>query len=183
MKGHVVSNVRLRRATLQDAPLVHRWRSEPSASRFQPVLPLGYADVEAMLAERAANEIAPQAFGKYQWMVIAGGEPVGWITLEITAPDRRHDKGVIGYTIGESNRGQGFGKAGLASLLPIAFDCGLLNLERLEAVAAVENVASRRVLEGNGFRQEGVLRGLLVIGGRRVDHAIYGLLRTDWGTT
>ncbi|MDP9362932.1 MAG: GNAT family N-acetyltransferase, partial [Chloroflexota bacterium] len=54
------------------------------------------------------------------------------------------------------------------------------DLGRLEAVAAVGNAASRRVLEKADFRAEGVARGLLVIGGKRVDHVRYGLLRDEW---
>jgi RimJ/RimL family protein N-acetyltransferase len=53
-------------------------------------------------------------------------------------------------------------------------------LERLQAVAAVENVASRKVLENAGFALEGIQRQLLIIHGERVDHAMYALLRTDW---
>lgn len=172
--------VTLRRAAVADAPTIHRWRSEPSAARFQPILPLPYTDVEAMLAERASDEIAPDRAGKFQWLIEQRGTPVGWVTIEITPSNRRHDVGALGYTIGETYRRRGLGRAGVGALLPIAFGRNALNLERLEAVAAVENVASRRVLEGNGFRHEGTLRGLLIIGGVRIDHAIYGLLRSDW---
>jgi RimJ/RimL family protein N-acetyltransferase len=179
-----MSTVTLRRAGPDDAELIYRWRQAPSTIRYQPVLPFTQEQVRATLSERAMSRIAPDADGKYQWLAMVGGEPVGWITLEVSAPDRRHQKGVIGYTMGEEHRGKGYGSATVAALLPIAFGPDQLNLERLEGVAAVENTASRRVLEGNGFRLEGILRGLLVVGGVRVDHAIYGLLRTDcegWG--
>jgi RimJ/RimL family protein N-acetyltransferase len=175
-----VSSVVLRRATVEDAPLVHAWRSEPSTSRFQPTLPLSLGQVRSMLAERALTPVAPTAVGKLQWIVEAAEGPVGWITLTIDVDDRRHGNATIGYTIGGAFRGRGYGRAALAALLPIAFGREILALERLEAVAAVENWASRRVLERNGFRCEGVLRGLLIIDGVRVDHAIYGLLRIDW---
>lgn len=172
--------VTLRRARPDDAELIHRWRSEPSTGAYQPILPLSLPEVRSTLSSRATSAVAPDAFGKYQWLIMAGEQPVGWVTLEVDEPGRRHGNGVIGYTIGEAFRGNGYGRAGVAALLPIAFGRDKLNLERLEAVAAVENTASRRVLEGNGFHQEGILRGLLVIQGARVDHAIYGLLRSDW---
>lgn len=171
--------VSIRRATVADAPFVHAIRSEPSAGAFQPILATPLAAIERQIAERARFPLAPHAAGKLQWTIFAGETPVGAITLTITEEDRRHHKGAIGYTIGEAHRGRGYGRAGLAALIPIAFDPNGLALERLEAIAAMENVASRRVLEANGFRQEGELRGLLIIGGRRVDHAAYGLLRTD----
>jgi len=144
------------------------------------MLLLSLADVRAMLANRAASAIMPNAHGTLQWLICAQNEPVGWITVSISPDDRRHAKGSIGYTIGEQYRGRGYGSAGLAALLPIALGRNGLDLERLEAVAAVNNLGSRRVLEHNGFTWEGVSRGLLLINGERVDHANYGLLRSDW---
>ncbi|MEA2595623.1 MAG: hypothetical protein QOF01_2092 [Thermomicrobiales bacterium] len=174
------SLVTLRRSTAADAELIHGWRTEPSTSVFQPTLPLLLADVRAMIADRSKTPISPVAIGKIQWTVETPYGPAGWITLSFSQEDRRHAKGTIGYAIGERFRGHGYGVAALGALLPIAFARELLALERLEAVAAVGNQASRRVLERNGFFLEGVLRGLLIINGARVDHAIYGLLRSDW---
>jgi RimJ/RimL family protein N-acetyltransferase len=150
---------------------------------FQPTLSLSLTDVRTMLTNRAAVPNVPNAQGTLQWLIVASEGPVGWITVTISPDDRRHAKGSIGYTIGEQFRGRGYGSAGLSAVLPVAFDRRQLALERLEAVAAVNNIGSRRVLEHNGFQWEGVLRGLLVINGVRVDHAIYGLLRSDWEGT
>jgi RimJ/RimL family protein N-acetyltransferase len=175
-----VSSVTLRRATVADAALIHAWRGEPSTSRFQPTLPLSVSEVRGMLAERALTPIGPTTAGKLQWVAETAEGPVGWVTLNLDTDDRRHGNATIGYTIGERFRGRGYGSAALRALLPIAFGRDTLALERLAAVAAVDNHASRRVLERNGFRFEGVLRGLLIINGVRVDHAVYGLLRTDW---
>ena len=171
-------NVSLRRATVADAALVRAWRTEPATGRFQPTLPLTLGEVRAMLVERSHIPIGPTAVGKLQWIVEADGMPCGWITLEVGS--REHATSVLGYTISEAFHGRGIGTRAVGALLPIAFGPRELNLERIEAVAAVGNLASRRVLERNGFRQEGILRGLLRIHGERVDHAIYGLLRTDW---
>jgi RimJ/RimL family protein N-acetyltransferase len=175
-----LSIVTLRRARLENAPSIHVWRAQPSTATFQPIIVQTLPEVASMIVERAKTPVAPDAAGDFLWVIEADGQSVGWISLYISASDRRHAKGTIGYTLGETFRGRGYGAAGLAALLPIAFDRDQLDLERLEAVAAVENVASRRVLEGNGFHLEGILRGLLIIKGVRVDHATYGLLRIDW---
>src|SRR5688572_24592293 len=98
--ARTLATIRLRRATAEDAPLVHAWRSEPSTSRYQPTLPLSLGEVRAMLAERSATPIGRTA-GKFQWLIEAGGEPVGWVTLHVTDDDRRHGNGIVGYTIGE----------------------------------------------------------------------------------
>ena len=51
----------------------------------------------------------------------------------------------LGYTVTETMQGRGVATAAVREAIRIAF--GPLGLERIEAVAAVENVASRRVLE------------------------------------
>jgi ribosomal-protein-alanine N-acetyltransferase len=54
-----------------------------------------------------------------------------------------------------------------------------LLLERLEAACLPENAASIRVLEKAGFRREGYARAYLSIAGRRRDHLLFGLVKTD----
>ena len=174
-------NVRLRRASAADAALVHAWRIEPATGRFQPTLAVSLEEVRAMLTERSRTPLGPTASGKFQWIVEADSAPCGWVTLDVGS--REHATATLGYTISERFHGRGIGTRAVGELLPIAFGERELDVERIEAVAAVGNLASRRVLEGNGFRQEGILRGLLRIHGERVDHAIYGLLRTDWQAT
>jgi RimJ/RimL family protein N-acetyltransferase len=171
--------VTLRRVAIDDAPTIHAWRSEPSVATYQPLRQVGLDEVRAMVAARSHGSIGPTASGEFQWIVLADGEPAGWITLKIAAEDRGHAKGSIGYAIGEAHRQRGIGRAAVAAVVSLAFARDGFDLERLEGVAAVENVASRRVLEGNGFQFEGIQRGLLLIRGERVDHAMYGLLRSD----
>lgn len=168
----------LRRAGPGDAGLVAAWRGEPSAGRFMPNRRRTLAEYRAMLAEAAADGIGPGLAGTVRWIVEAGGEPVGWIRLSVT--DREHGVGDVGYGIGEAHRGRGHATAAVRATLGIAFGAAGADLGRVEAVAAVGNAASRRVLEAAGFRFEGVARGLLVIGGERVDHARYGVLREEW---
>jgi RimJ/RimL family protein N-acetyltransferase len=173
-------SVRLRPVAIEDAEQIHVWRSEPSASVYQPILPIGLDTVRDLIANRMKGMIGPTANGDFQWIVLADDRPAGWISLKIDPVDRAHGNGSIGYTIGEAFRRRGVGKGAVAALLPVAFGRDGFNLERVDAIAAIDNIASRRVLEGNGFRFEGVQRGLLIIRGIRVDHAMYGLLRTDW---
>jgi ribosomal-protein-alanine N-acetyltransferase len=85
----------------------------------------------------------------------------------------------LGYTVAEEMQGRGVATQAVRQAIRIAFGPDGLGLERIEAVAAVENVASRRVLEKAGFQFEGIQRGLLRIQGQRVDHACYGILVTD----
>jgi ribosomal-protein-alanine N-acetyltransferase len=104
---------------------------------------------------------------------------VGWITLRVTS--RLHGVGELGYTLGSAFHRRGYMSAAIRQLLPLAFDpVAGANLWRIEAIAAVRNVASRTVLERAGFQFEGIARASLMINGERVDHARYGLLRPEW---
>ncbi|GIW03829.1 MAG: hypothetical protein KatS3mg059_0449 [Thermomicrobiales bacterium] len=172
--------VTLRRATVDDASMIHAWRSEASARRYQPLRQISLEAVRELLALRAGIPLSPHARGQVQWVIETAEGPAGWISITIADEDREHGIGSIGYTVGEAYRGRGYATAAVAAVLPIAFDPERLALERLEILAAVDNLASRRVAERNGFRLEGILRGLLVINGARVDHALYALLRSDW---
>jgi [ribosomal protein S5]-alanine N-acetyltransferase len=169
------SIVVLRRATPADAGLIASWRAEPSARRFQPLKPLSADELRVKLEAQAPHVVDNRLDADLWWIVDAGG-PVGWVSLKDIS--REHGLGAIGYTIGERFRGRGYATAAVRALLRLAF--GPVALFRLEAIAAVENAASRRVLDRAGFRLEGIARAHLVIGGERVDHARYALLRPEW---
>ncbi len=171
----------LRRVTADDMTMILAWRAEPSARRYQPLRQLAPAELRALLAERAARPLDRCLDGEVQWVIETGEGPVGWVTLTLTS--REHGIGAVGYTVGERFRGCGYATTAVRALLPLALAPTHADLWRLEAVTAVDNVASRRVLERAGFAFEGVARAYLVIAGERVDHARYALLRSDWERT
>lgn len=169
-------NVALRRAEPADAARLLEWRTEPSAARYQPFRPTTIAELTARLARENAAPLNADFSGTARFIVETAIGPAGWITLREV--DREHRTGDIGYTIAEAFRGRGIAKAAVGALLPQAFLSA--DLERLGAMAAVENSASRRVLEQSGFIFEGVTRAYLIIAGQRVDHARYSLLKHEW---
>ncbi len=134
--------------------------------------------LERLLGERSRVDLTPHQTAKVQLIIEADTGPAGWISVDIKS--REHGIGEIGYLIGECYRGRGLAAHAVRALCPLAFDMRRLALERLEAVAAVENAPSRRTLETAGFRFEGIRRGYLKIQGERIDHAAYALLRSDW---
>ena len=179
MSSVKVATVSLRRVSPDDAELVHAWRGEAAARRFQPLRQYPLDELRRSLHDRGAP-IHPGSSGKVQWIIEADGEPAGWINIDVMS--REHGIGAVGYTVASGMHGRGIASRALFALLPTAFEADRLDLARMEGVAAVDNAASRRVMERAGFRQEGLLRGLMEIDGRRVDHALYGLLKTDWMT-
>lgn len=101
-------------------------------------------------------------------------ELVGGITLS-NIRRRAAQFGTLGYWMGERWAGKGLMSEAVGVLLPYAFDG--LNLHRVHAAFLPHNIASRRVLEKNGFVEEGFAEKYLQIDGRWADHVLFGLTR------
>lgn len=84
----------------------------------------------------------------------------------------------LGYWMGERYAGKGFMTEAVGAILPFFFE--RLSLHRLHAAFLPHNGASRRVLEKNGFREEGYAENYLQIDGRWADHVLFALTRERW---
>jgi ribosomal-protein-alanine N-acetyltransferase len=104
-----------------------------------------------------------------------GGETlVGGITLSNVR--RRAAQFVnLGYWMGHSYAGRGLMTEAVGAALPFVFET--LGLHRIHAATLPHNAASRRVLEKNGFREEGYAERYLQIDGKWCDHVLFGLTR------
>lgn len=85
--------------------------------------------------------------------------------------------GTLGYWIGSEFARQGYMSEALEAIVDYAFD--KLDLGRLEAACLPENKPSRDLLEGVGFKYEGVAQAYLQINGRWRTHVLYANLRRD----
>ncbi len=83
----------------------------------------------------------------------------------------------IGIALLPQARGRGVGTTAQRLLAEHLF--ATTDLDRIEAGTDVDNAAERRALEKAGFREDGVIRGAQLRGGRRTDMVFYGRLRTD----
>lgn len=83
----------------------------------------------------------------------------------------------LGYWVRTSCAGRGV--APRAALLAARFGFEELGLQRIEIVAAVENIASQRAAEKTGALREGVLRKRLLLHGQAVDAVMYSLVAED----
>lgn len=83
----------------------------------------------------------------------------------------------IGYALDEHYTGRGIATEAVKLVLKFAFET--LNLHRIEAFIAPENAKSIRVVEKVGFKREGLMRELLYINGKWVDHYMYALLEHE----
>jgi ribosomal-protein-alanine N-acetyltransferase len=168
--------VSLRPATPRDADLLRQWRAETSVRRFQPLNDLPTSQLRADVASQRMNELYRGQGEKFQWIVQVDGHPAGWITLVVS--NWEHGLAEVGYALSSAYQARGLMTGALSLLLADLFHN--TPLERVEARCAVDNVASRRVLEKNGFVREGHLRGYFKLRGRRVDNYLFALLREDY---
>ncbi|MDR3476018.1 MAG: GNAT family protein [Devosia sp.] len=81
----------------------------------------------------------------------------------------------LGYWMGRQYAGNGLMTEAVGLIIPFALNT--LGLHRIHAAFLPDNAASRRVLEKNGFREEGYAENYLQIDGRWADHVLFGLTR------
>lgn len=164
--------VSLRPAHPGDAGLLERWRHEPSIRRFQPLSDVSRVRLRAELACQNPDDLYRGCGDKFQWIVEVDARPAGWITLVVANWD--HGLAELGYALSTAYQRRGFMPRAIRLLLADLFS--RTRLVRIEARCAVDNVASRKVLEDVGFEREGRLRGYFVLAGRRVDNYLYAVL-------
>lgn len=132
--------------------------------------------VFAMRVKRARQEAEEGSdYSFFIFQTLAGQETlVGGITLSNVR--RRAAQFVnLGYWMGQQYAGKGMMSEAVATSVPFVFDT--LDLHRIHAAFLPGNAASRRVLEKNGFVEEGFAKSYLQINGRWEDHVLFGLTR------
>lgn len=169
--------VSLRPATPRDADQLRRWRAEPTVRRFQPLNDLSTAQLRNDVAAQRMADLYRGRGEKFQWIVDVEEAPAGWLTLVVS--NWEHGLAEVGYALATAYQGRGLMVRALETLLSDLF--AHTPLERIEARCAVDNHASRRVLEKCGFTREGHLRSYFRLHGRRVDNLLYAVLREEWG--
>ena len=168
--------LRLIRALPEHAAAWMRWRGEDDSRRFNPLLPLSLEELARRLAGYYGSDLRDRTRAEYRWMIEFGDEVIG--TVSAMNPSWTMGYIEIGYMLAASHHGRGLGTRAVALLVEKLFR--ETDVHRIFATISVENVVSLKLLERLGFVREGVLREHYLIGGRRVDEALYGLLRREW---
>jgi RimJ/RimL family protein N-acetyltransferase len=85
----------------------------------------------------------------------------------------------VGWTIHNPVlRNQGYATEAVTALVNYLFQAYPIN--RVESNTSITNLASLRLAEKCGFTREGVLRGLVFVGGVYLDDAVFSILRSEW---
>jgi ribosomal-protein-alanine N-acetyltransferase len=168
--------LRLVAARAEHAPAWMRWRNEAASRRFNPLLPLTVEELARRLSSYYGSNLKDRTRAEYRWMVQFGDEVVGTVSASNASWSMGYVE--IGYMLAASHQGQGLGTRAVRLLVDKLFR--ETDIHRIFATVSVENEPSCRLLTRLGFAHEGTLREHYLIQGRRIDEAVYGLLRHEW---
>ena len=166
------SGVSLRPLTVEDTATVLdlHTRHREFLRAFDPVRPDDFfteAGQRVRVTRLVEQAVTGSAFG---YLIHLQGTPVGRLTLSNVVGWPLLSASV-GYWVVPDANGGGVATTALAEAVALAF--GPLALHRLEAGTLLDNYASQRVLEKNGFERIGVARRYLAIAGEWRDHLLF----------
>ena len=131
---------------------------------------------ENTAAQLRTNEFLPKP------LIFSIRDNLGFAIGVISAKNERRWKANIGYWLGEPYWGKGIMSKVVASFCRYLFTEEGFEFVRLGAGTTEDNIASRRVLEKNGFFNEGLRRKLYKRDGELINGVMYGLLKEDWAS-
>ena len=175
--GLETARLRLRPVCLEDADTVYtsiRESIEP-LGRWMDWCHTGYSreDSDAWIA---ATRSAWEAGGAYEFLVFErSGRHVGAVGLNQF--NRENNCANLGYWVRQSSQRQGFAVEAVRRIARFAFEAA--KFQRVEIVAAVDNVASRRVAERAGATLECFARNRLLLHGVPIAAAVHSFVPGD----
>ena len=166
--------VRLRAPVRADADALFALFSDPEVTRYwsRPAM-RHVAEAHGLLAE---IEEAFAARAMLHWVSLEGGDIVG--SCALFRFDARERRAELGYALRRDRWGRGLATEVVGTVL----DWGVrtLGLRRIEADVDPRNARSRRLLQGLGFRSEGVMRGRFGLGDTAREAEVFSLDAAAW---
>lgn len=157
-----------------DAPALAKYADNPEISRnLRDLFPNPYTleDAECFIRVNMAQEETQLCRA-----VVIHGEAAGCIGV-FPGTDVYRKSGELGYWLATPYWRQGIVTKAAGQICREAFE--RFDLARISAYAYARNTASRRVLEKNGFRLEGIRRKAVYKDGVLIDDCVYALLREE----
>lgn len=168
----------LRPLKLEDAPAYFKLRSSPEVMNY---IQRPLAQSEAEVLEQIKEQLQSQTDGKMVVWAIADLNDqligvAGYWRMQL-----EHQRAEVGYMIDEPFHGQGLGTEALNAILAFGFQ--KMQLHKIEADIDPNNIASLRLLERFGFKQEALFRENRFFNEQFYDSCWLGLLRKEWEKT
>jgi ribosomal-protein-alanine N-acetyltransferase len=152
---------------------LERWEPLPELGSGDPVVSADAFRARCSAWERQRHFDTAYGFGIF----MLDGPLVGEVSLGsvLRGP---FQTAFIGYWIDMPHAGQGLVPEAVALTIRYGFED--LGLHRMEAAIVPRNVASRRVAQKLGLREEGVAARFLQIRGTWEDHVRYAITLEEW---
>ncbi len=163
----------LRKATIDDAPVVYFLRSNAQVLKYIERDPAQTID-EAISFIQRVNEAADNNTG-ISWSVCLADSDKMIGTIALWRLIKEHHRAEIGYVLHPEHQGKGMMNEAMVAVLEYAFQT--MNLHSIEANINPLNVASQRLLERNKFVKEAHFKENYHYKGQFFDSAIYSLVR------
>jgi RimJ/RimL family protein N-acetyltransferase len=159
----------LRALRREDAAVIHGYRNDPQAARYQDwQLPYTMASAERLTAEQQ-DIVGPEVGGWVQMGIERHSELIGDLAVGL---DRTGATATVGYTLRPEHWGQGLGTEAVGALVDALFETGTT---RVTATLDPLNIASARLLERLGFSYQGRITGGAFVRGAWVDDDRYAI--------
>ncbi len=172
--------LRLRPLRETDIDTIVVYRNIAEVAHFQDWdLPVQRSQVAARLTDSAEKPEGPVA-GEWTTLVIEIDDGAGPVMVGDVAVGLHPTAAVatIGYTLRPDYWGRGIASRAVSEMLERLFT--VHGITRVQATIDPNNVASARLLEGQGFRWEGMSPASVVVRGELVDDERYGLSLDGW---
>ena len=159
---------RLRAMERGDVELLYMWENDPQVWRVS-------GSVAPVSRERLLQFIEEQTYDLYatrQMRLVVEVEGVAVGSVDIFDFDPQHLRFGVGVLIyAPEDRCKGYAREAIEQVKEYALQT--LNLNQIWATVAEDNVASRALFEGCGFKRCGVLKDWCCIGGEYHDVYVY----------
>ncbi len=161
-----------------DAERFAEYRSDPAVARYQGWdAPFSLTQAKQFLD--VLSQTKPGTPGEWFQIALqlgASGELIGDCAFCVLDNEPRQAE--IGFTLAQPYQHCGYAVEAVTRMMDYLFND--LHLHRVRAICDVENLASVRVLERLGLRQEGRLLDNVWFKGRWSSEYVYAILESEW---
>lgn len=160
---------RLEPIVADDQEFIFRGLSHPGVIQYYGV---SFESFEQTASQMEFYDTMVREHTGMPWKILVNNVPVGVVSAYHYQP--AHERMELGYWLLPEAQGRGIMSEVLPRILqvlPVSF-----KLHRLEATVETGNMASARLLEKLGFKQEGLLRNYEIKNGKRISLFVYSIL-------
>tara|TARA_R110002126_G_scaffold39248_1_gene116639 strand:+ start:723 stop:1274 length:552 start_codon:yes stop_codon:yes gene_type:complete len=169
--------IRLRLIDISDLDSIHTLHSLPETDKYNALgIPNSTEETKAII-EPWIKENQSEKIKTYTFAIVnkSNGKFMGLFGFKVG--HQKYKRAEVWYKIHSDYWKKGYATEALKAILDFGFDT--LNLHRIEAGCAVENIGSIKVLEKSGMVREGRLRQILPLKSGWSDNFQYAILESD----